>query len=91
MISVQNPQQQLSGNRLFLLFAFLLFGLLANAQAPEVSHFIYHKVKKKETLEAIATRYDISKAQIIMHNPAAEKGIACVSLKCSIIFRVNLR
>ena len=75
MISVQNPQQQLSGNKLFLLFAFLLFGLLANAQAPEVSHFIYHKVKKKETLEAIATRYDISKAQIIMYNPAAEKGI----------------
>ena len=76
MISVQNPQQQLSGNKLFLLFAFLLFGLLANAQAPEVSHFIYHKVKKKETLEAIATRYDISKAQIIMYNPAAEKGIS---------------
>ena len=75
MISVQNPQQQLSGNKLFLLFAFLLFSLLANAQAPEVSHFIYHKVKKKENLEAIATRYDISKAQIIIYNPAAEKGI----------------
>ena len=75
MISVQNPLQLLSGNRLILLFAFLLFGIFGNAQEPEVSHFVFHKVKKKETLEQIASRYDIPVAQIIMHNPIAEKGI----------------
>ena len=75
MISVQNPLQQLSGNRLILLLAFLLIGLLSNAQTPEASHFIVHKVKKNETLEGIATRYDITTAQIIMHNSSAAKGI----------------
>ena len=60
MISVQNPLQQLSGSKLLLLLTFLLFGLLGNAQEPEVSHFIVHKVKKKETLERIAMRYDIT-------------------------------
>ena len=33
------------------------------------------KVKKKESLEGIATRYDVTVAQIITHNPAAAKGI----------------
>ena len=75
MISVQNPLQQSSGNRLVLLLAFLFFGLFGNAQEPEVSHFIVHKVKKKESLEGIATRYDVTVAQIITHNPAAAKGI----------------
>ena len=75
MISVQNPQQQLSGSKLLLLLTFLLFGLLGNAQEPEVSHFIVHKVKKKETLERIAMRYDITPDQIVIYNPTAKAGI----------------
>ena len=75
MISVQNPLQQLSGNRFIILLAFLLFSLLGNTQEPKASHFIVHKVKKKESLEGIATRYNISVAQIITYNPAVEKGI----------------
>ena len=75
MILVQNPLQQLSGNRLILSLAFLFFGLLGSAQEPEASHFVVHKVKKKESLEGIATRYDVTVAQIITHNPAAAKGI----------------
>ena len=75
MISVQNPQQQLSGSKLLLLLTFLLFGLLGNAQEPEVSHFIVHKVKKKETLERIAMRYDITPDQIVMYNPTAKADL----------------
>ena len=75
MISVQNPLQQLSGSKLLLLLTFLLFDLLGNAQEPEVSHFIIHKVKKKETLERIAMRYDITPDQIVIYNPTAKAGI----------------
>ena len=75
MISVQNPLQQLSGSKFLLLLTFLLFGLLGNAQEPEVSHFIIHKVKKKETLERIAMRYDITPDQIVIYNPTAKAGI----------------
>ena len=75
MISVQNPLQQLSGSKLLLVLTFLLFGLLGNAQEPEVTHFIIHKVKKKETLERIAMRYDITPDQIVIYNPTAKAGI----------------
>ena len=75
MILVQNPLQLLSGNKYIILFALFLFGISAHAQEPEVSHFIVHKVKKKETLDGIAMRYDITSDQIIAFNPFAKKGI----------------
>ena len=75
MILVQNLLQPLSGSKRFIVFVFLLFCIAGVAQQPEVSHFVVHKVKKKETLDAIASRYDISTEQIIAHNPFAKKGI----------------
>jgi LysM repeat protein len=76
MISVQNLPQPLSGSKHFIVFVFALFSIVGVAQQKEVSHFIVHKVKKKETLEAISTRYDITTEQIVEHNPKAKKGIA---------------
>lgn len=75
MISVQNLLRPLSGNNLFIAFAFMLFAFVAYAQQEEVSYFIVHKVKKKETLEIIAKRYDITTDQILSYNPFAKKGI----------------
>ena len=75
MTSVLNLPQLLSGSKRFIVFVFALFCFVGVAQQAEVSHFIVHKVKKKETLEAIANRYDITPEQIIAHNPFAKKGI----------------
>ena len=75
MTSVLNLPQLLSGSKRFIGIAFLLFGMIVTAQDAEVSHFVVHKVKKNETLEAIASRYDITKEQIIIHNPYAKKEI----------------
>ena len=54
MTSVLNLPQLLSGSKRFIGIAFLLFGMIVTAQDAEVSHFVVHKVKKNETLEAIA-------------------------------------
>ena len=75
MILVQNLLQLLSGSKRFIVFVCALFCFVGVAQHGEVSHFVIHKVKKKETLEAIASRYDISTEQIIVHNPFAKKGV----------------
>lgn len=76
MISVQNLLQQLSGNKLFVVFVFLFFSFVCVSQQQlEVSHFVVHKVKKKETLSEIASRYAITADQIIEHNPNAASGI----------------
>ena len=75
MILVQNPLQLLSGSKRFIVFVVALFCFAGVAQHGEVSHFVVHKVKKNETLEAIAARYDINTEQIIVHNPFAKKGI----------------
>ncbi len=75
MILVQNPLRQLSGSRFFIVVALLLAGIMAHAQEPEVSYFIVHKVRKKETVADIASRYDISVANIYQYNPQAKDGI----------------
>ena len=75
MILAQNLLQLLSGNRRLIVFVVALFCFVSVAQQAEVSHFVVHKVKKKETLEGIAARYDITTEQIIAHNPFASKGI----------------
>ena len=75
MILVQNLLQLLSGSKRLIVFVCALFCFVGVAQHGEVSHFVIHKVKKKETLEAIASRYDISTEQIIVHNPFAKKGV----------------
>ena len=75
MISVQNLLQPLSGNKLFIATTLLLFSFFGFSQETEVSHFIVHKVKKKETLDIIASRYDITTDQIITYNPYAVRGI----------------
>ena len=75
MILVQNLLQLLSGSKRLIVFVCALFCFAGVAQQGEVSHFVIHKVKKKETLEAIAFRYDISTEQIIVHNPFAKKGV----------------
>jgi len=75
MISVQNLLPPLSGNKYFIVVALLLCSMIGYAQNSEVSHFIVHKVKKRETLDAIAIRYDITTEQIIAYNPYAKKGI----------------
>ena len=75
MTSVQNLLQPLNGSRLFIKIAFLFFCVVGYSQQPEVSHFVVHKVKKKESLTDIATRYAITEAIIIQYNPEAKKGI----------------
>lgn len=75
MILAQNLLQLLSGNRRLIVFVVALFCFVSVAQQAEVSHFVVHKVKKKETLEGIAARYDITTEQIIAHNSFAKKGI----------------
>lgn len=75
MTSVLNLPQLLSGSKRFIVFVFTLLCFVGVAQQAEVSHFIVHKVKKKETLEVIANRYDITPEQIIAYNPFAKKGI----------------
>jgi LysM repeat protein len=75
MILVQNPLLRLSGNKFFIVFALMLCSFFGFSQEAEVSHFIVHKVKKKENLAAIASRYDITPEQIIAFNPYAKKGI----------------
>ena len=75
MILVQNLLQLLSGSKRFIVFVVALFCFAGVAQHGEVSHFVVHKVKKNETLEAIAARYDINTEQIIVHNPFAKKAI----------------
>ena len=75
MILAQNLQQLLSGSKRLIVFVFALFCFVGVAQQGDLSHFVVHKVKKKETLEVIAARYDITTEQIIAHNPFASKGI----------------
>jgi LysM repeat protein len=75
MTSALNLPQLLSGSKRFIVFVFALFCFVGVAQQTAVSHFIVHKVKKKETLAAIAKRYDITTEQIISYNPFAQKGI----------------
>lgn len=75
MISVLNLPLRLSGNKFYFVLALMLCGLLGYAQQEEVSHFVVHKVSKRETLDAIAARYDITTEQIIAYNPFAKKGI----------------
>ena len=75
MTSAQNLLRPLSGSRFFIVIAFAFMGLWANAQEPEVSHFVIHKVKKKETLGKIAKRYDIPVDFIFKYNPKAKDGI----------------
>ena len=75
MTSAQNLLRPLSGSRFFIVIAFAFVGLWVNAQEPEVSHFVIHKVKKKETLGKIAKRYDIPVDFIFKYNPKAKDGI----------------
>lgn len=75
MILVQNLLRPLNGSRVFIVFALLLAPMLVHAQEPEVSHFVVHKVRKKETVADIASRYDISLAYIYQYNPQAKDGI----------------
>ena len=75
MTLVQNLLQPLNGSRLIVKIAFLLFCVVGYSQQPEVSHFVVHKVKKKESLSDIATRYAITTAILIEYNPDAKNGI----------------
>ncbi len=75
MISVLNLQQLLSGSKRFFAITLLFFGVFGYAQQADISHFVVHKVKKKETLDAIAARYDVSTDQIVRYNSFAKNGI----------------
>lgn len=75
MTSVQSLLLLLSGSKRLIVFVFILFSIAGVAQQAEVSHFVVHKVTKKETLEVIASRYDITTDEIITYNSFAKNGI----------------
>lgn len=75
MTSVQSLLLPLSGSKRLIVFVFALFSIVGVAQQAEVSHFIVHKVLKKETLQDIASRYNITTDDIITYNTHAKNGI----------------
>ena len=53
-------------------------------EIKEVSSFVRHKVKRKETLFGIAKRYGITTEQIIEHNPVLKEATLKKRMKLQI-------
>ena len=59
--------------KLFLTFLFSLFLSLSFGQTLTPDEFIFHRVKKNETLYGLAKEYGVTEAQLLEYNPLLEK------------------
>ncbi|MDA7711002.1 LysM peptidoglycan-binding domain-containing protein [Flavobacteriaceae bacterium] len=59
--------------KLFLTFLFSLFLSLSFGQTLTPDEFIFHRVKKNETLYGLAKEYGVTEAQLLEYNPLLQK------------------
>ena len=59
--------------KIFLTFLFSLFLSLSFGQTLTPDEFIFHRVKKNETLYGLAKEYGVTEAQLLEYNPLLEK------------------